>query len=771
MVKFAKKLERIAAAAASYSNHVIAYKPLKKRLEGLLRAGDGDGSVAARKRTMDQFLAVLREEVAKVDRYFEVEVQVWLQRLRAAWRAWRLATAGASSSTSTFTTASAAAADQVESELAFLGAQLEELDTFRRINYTGFRKILKKAEKKFAASFPATEEGGECETPAAALRDFEKEEVETATFLATDLDWLVAAMSYVFATLRSAATGASAVSDDVIIAANELWQVEESDRVAFLVDCVRHFRIGDLLDRNDSAELLDRADSVVPSLEVAVSCGRKWLWEAELEFEGDDRLSVQWRSASSSFSAFLGRDGEEECFSDVTEFRVVASAIKSTVPGPEVHSRVDFLASETAMRLRKARSVRVLRTAPLELVTSSGSRQQRCVLHERGYLYSYEPGPGQGSRLNMSFSEEFRNLCNHDERQRFSDPEAAQADWVGRPCGVTVPASVVELRGAGGASAASTADRKKDSVLVFKPRHAVLLTAEGRAEASLSQVAASLVQQARERSKEAGAPEDHDEFSPKAAASASQPPSSSTAATQENQQQEPASSSSSQPLQAQPLSPSQKLPSSVFAHRDSRVGRNLYSERKLQQLVTRATSAAAAAPQEFWSASTKLQTQKTEEDLFVEFHDNVEIPKVLVDADSMKTLVPLEPKTYLANERNLVQWVELAVLIFGAACALLQQSANDATTGAAASSSSNPNDSSSSSTSLKVAVDRYTGMLLVAVAAVQFWLGLRLYVMRSECISNGLLYARYFHTRAGPVLAAGGILVALCAHVYVSLIM
>eukprot|EP00392_Amoebophrya_sp_AT5.2_P012232 g12330.t1 len=492
---------------------------------------------------MDQFLAVLREEVAKVDRYFEVEVQVWLQRLRAVWRAWRIAAAGASSST-TFTTASAAAADQVESELAFLGAQLEELDTFRRINYTGFRKILKKAEKKFAASFPATEEGGEFETPGAVLRDFEKEEVESAIFLATDLDWLVAAMSYVFATLRSAATGASAVSDDVIIAANELWQVEESERVAFLVDCVRHFRIGDLLDRNDSAELLDRADSVVPTLEVAVSCGRKWLWEAELEFDGDDRLSVQWCSASSSFSAFLGRDGEEECFSDVTEFRE--------------------------------------------------------------------------SKL-MSFSEEFRNLCNHDERQRFSDPEAAQAEGVGRPCGVTV-------------------------------------------------------------------------------------------------------------------------------------------------------SAMAAAPQEFWSASTKLQTQKTEEDLFVEFHDNVEIPKVLVDADSMKTLVPLEPKTYLANERNLVQWVELAVLIFGAACALLQQSANDVVVGAAASSTSNPNVSSSSSMSLKVAVDSYTGMLLVAVAAVQFWLGLWLYVMRSECISNGLLYARYFHTRAGPVLAAGGILVALCAHVYASLV-
>ncbi|CAD7963098.1 unnamed protein product [Amoebophrya sp. A25] len=216
---------------------------------------------------------------------------------------------------------------------------------------------------------------------------------------------------------------------------------------------------------------------------------------------------------------------------------------------------------------------------------------------------------------------------------------------------------------------------------------------------------------------------------------------------------------------------------------------------------------------------------------FVEIHDTLVMPRVL--QKDKETYRLLEPKEYLANERNLVQWLELTFLLFASGCILLRcgsvgggakSSLKDAVGSSASveatssstrrlgSHSTSHSSSSSSSdqyytpgedynnpffswfrslhdnwrqppapgTSLSILEEMFGrgkgekkretlacaafGGVLVLASFIGLWMGLFLFYKRSECFANGKYLKRYFHTRTGPLLYAGCVVLLLATN-------
>mmetsp|Transcript_53177 Transcript_53177/g.158442 ORF Transcript_53177/g.158442 Transcript_53177/m.158442 type:complete len:749 (+) Transcript_53177:86-2332(+) len=200
-MKFGKKL--LEHADPSHLNHCIAYDVLTKAINVVVAAyhpqAQNEPDIREDMEAVDQafgqstqtlsgpgvqppdsrFHTLLQHELAKVNRFAALQLRTLLDTLSEAQR--ELANMRPDSS--------AAAADRL---LDAAGAQLVALERFRRLNFTGFRKITKKFDKKTR----------EVDAQRGSLASWFIPQLMRERFVATPLDTHLLALAWGYAVLR-----------------------------------------------------------------------------------------------------------------------------------------------------------------------------------------------------------------------------------------------------------------------------------------------------------------------------------------------------------------------------------------------------------------------------------------------------------------------------------------------------------------------------------------------------------------------------------------
>eukprot|EP00428_Durinskia_dybowskii_P058199 CAMPEP_0170334246 /NCGR_PEP_ID=MMETSP0116_2-20130129/68154_1 /TAXON_ID=400756 /ORGANISM="Durinskia baltica, Strain CSIRO CS-38" /LENGTH=233 /DNA_ID=CAMNT_0010587611 /DNA_START=75 /DNA_END=775 /DNA_ORIENTATION=+ len=136
MVKFGKQIKRL--ADENQLNHCIAYDVLKKAISVVAASEEGALPIGGSGRPPDsRFHCLLQHELAKVNRFFALQVRTNLDALRDAQA---IASKAAPLSEETLL--------DLEHRLDMAAEQLISIEHFRRLNFTGFRKIVKKFDKR-----------------------------------------------------------------------------------------------------------------------------------------------------------------------------------------------------------------------------------------------------------------------------------------------------------------------------------------------------------------------------------------------------------------------------------------------------------------------------------------------------------------------------------------------------------------------------------------------------------------------------------------------
>lgn len=198
-MKFGKQIKRL--ADPTHLNHYIAYDVLKKAINVVvpdkptadIRAdiaavteefGDESGHLSAVARPADsRFHHLLQHELQKVNRFASLQLRTLLDTLREAQRP-LLRTEGQSPSEEDL-----AAAEKLLDRAA---EELVQLEQFRRVNFTGFRKIVKKFHKRL-------EQAGVGSTK---LEFWFVQQLQREFFIATPLDSHLLSIAWGYASVR-----------------------------------------------------------------------------------------------------------------------------------------------------------------------------------------------------------------------------------------------------------------------------------------------------------------------------------------------------------------------------------------------------------------------------------------------------------------------------------------------------------------------------------------------------------------------------------------
>ncbi|CAD7963862.1 unnamed protein product [Amoebophrya sp. A120] len=777
MVKFAKKLESIAKEVA-YNSHVLAYKSLKKRLEQLIADGVKDKELVA-----DTVLQLVRQELRKVNRYTEVQLQIWLQETRELFL--QITGEQAASPTSPVRQVRFdSTGEQTEELLRNLGQRLVDLDCYRRINYTGFRKILKKLQKKSEVS----------------VADFEKQDLNRSSFLVADLDWLLAALALLWSRLNLRRGSFLPPSSREIqhrpafqkTSSSSWYAFEETERVPFLTDLAKHFPCwssppGDVIQANVLTPC------TIPDTE-AISF-RVWLWEAT----GED-FAVRWEQEQ-----IVGDESNYCSFASVKTFSVSsasrqngttsnqpAGATSSTAPaksdaGELVYSREAFLTAQNPFASRKCCFARSLVLYLRKSIENPNATQYNIllVIHEKVQVSDATP---EYSMLDAFANPDLElvpyplsNLNLLECRTTRDTDRSSSSTTLEQEIGVGKHAVVAVATGEEALEDSASFSRTLPSLFQIAFRRALglepaesLLLPDARPDGA--RILATPQEQGGERplmldflaNNVAHPHEVDDQALDDFPDDSDLSPQTGTHVLQRLFNKNYADNGIISPTLRlhQAATGNNKATGAgaaiTAADRDSLEEsaqelrqRHLYTESHLKKLEERANK-------------ERSERQKAMDE-FVRIHDNVELPQTLRDA-SNSLVQSLEPKSYLANERNLVQWIELSVLVLGSGCLLLStaddlgENSLPPAPGAPESLAEQIFGRSHAEKHGERFWDYLIGHMLIVLAFCQLWGGLFLYYKRAEAIRTNFLDARWFETKLGPLVSAVCIVVALVAH-------
>lgn len=210
MVKFGKQIKRL--AEPTHLNHFIAYDVLKKAIsivvdgaqtetgkpEDLREVNEtfGHSTTTPSCRPPDsRFHDLLQHELSKVNRFFSLQLRTLLDKFREAQK-----------NLLTFKAKQGRDADEAlssaEHNLEEAAEELVALEHFRRLNFTGFRKIVKKFDKQWLKVGSGKDAMSAWFMPQ-LLREF---------FVAVPFDAHIMALSLGYASLRRHRRGNAALS-------------------------------------------------------------------------------------------------------------------------------------------------------------------------------------------------------------------------------------------------------------------------------------------------------------------------------------------------------------------------------------------------------------------------------------------------------------------------------------------------------------------------------------------------------------------------------
>lgn len=201
-MKFGKQIKRL--AAPRHLNHYIAYDVLKKAINVVFEADGDGGDIRADRKAVDdefgqstrvlsgagyrppdsRFYELLQHELLKVNRFAMLQLQILVDTLREAHRPLVMHTPDAEITPEALTTA--------ERLLDTAAAQLVELEDYRQLNGTGFRKIVKKFDKRAASSG----------LPVGSLQTWFVGQLHREFFVAAKFDSHVLALAWGYAAIR-----------------------------------------------------------------------------------------------------------------------------------------------------------------------------------------------------------------------------------------------------------------------------------------------------------------------------------------------------------------------------------------------------------------------------------------------------------------------------------------------------------------------------------------------------------------------------------------
>eukprot|EP00434_Breviolum_minutum_P013030 symbB.v1.2.011479.t1/scaffold766.1/size164214/4 len=185
-MKFGKQIKRLADPAVL--NHYLAYDVLKKAINVVApNAQPQEGQEVLGKGVQpaeSRFYELLQHEMCKVNRFFELQLRTLLDKFREAQRALHSVAQGGGGEL-------LAHAKRLLEQAA---DGLVELDKFKYLNFTGFRKIAKKFDK--------STKGG------ITLSSWFMPQLKRAFFAAHPLDGLLLSLSLGYAAVRRFQAGA-----------------------------------------------------------------------------------------------------------------------------------------------------------------------------------------------------------------------------------------------------------------------------------------------------------------------------------------------------------------------------------------------------------------------------------------------------------------------------------------------------------------------------------------------------------------------------------
>lgn len=196
-MKFGKQIKRL--AVANHLHHYIAYDVLKKAINVIVEAGSGrqesaeyleevtetfgaSCSEVSYQPANSRFHGLVQHELVKVNRFFALQLRLVLDKFKEAQRALLSCAQGSSLEEKL---------DTAEGHLDAAAQELTHLENFRRLNFTGFRKIAKKFDK---AVPPGSSQ--------ASLSSYFMPSLAREFFAAAPMDAHVLALSLGYAALR-----------------------------------------------------------------------------------------------------------------------------------------------------------------------------------------------------------------------------------------------------------------------------------------------------------------------------------------------------------------------------------------------------------------------------------------------------------------------------------------------------------------------------------------------------------------------------------------
>ncbi|CAK9073586.1 unnamed protein product [Durusdinium trenchii] len=183
-MKFGKQIKRLADPADL--NHYLAYDVLKKAINVVAPSAQQENEDVLGKSAQpaeSRFYELLQHEMSKVNRFFQLQLRTLLDKFREVQRALHSMAQGGGSELLTH-------ANRLLEEAA---DGLVELDQFKYLNFTGFRKIAKKFDK-------STKSG-------VTLSSWFMPQLKRAFFVAHPLDGLLLSLSLGYAAVRRFQSG------------------------------------------------------------------------------------------------------------------------------------------------------------------------------------------------------------------------------------------------------------------------------------------------------------------------------------------------------------------------------------------------------------------------------------------------------------------------------------------------------------------------------------------------------------------------------------
>lgn len=206
-MKFGKQIKRL--AAPKHLNHYLAYDVLKKAINVVFAADGVGGDIKADLKAVDdefgqsthalsgaryrppdsRFHELLQHELSKVNRFAMLQLRMLVDTLREAHRPLVMHAAETEIPEDVLSTA--------ERLLDTAAAQLVELEHYRQLNHTGFRKIVKKFDKRASSSG----------WPAGSLRSWFLGQLHREFFAAVNFDSHLLALAWGYASIRRHRSG------------------------------------------------------------------------------------------------------------------------------------------------------------------------------------------------------------------------------------------------------------------------------------------------------------------------------------------------------------------------------------------------------------------------------------------------------------------------------------------------------------------------------------------------------------------------------------